>query len=418
MVRKNSQQDGEVRSRSSTGRALAGVRVVEYAEFVAAPYCAELLADLGAEVIKIERPGNGDEARRWGPFPGDVPHAEKSGLFLYLNTNKLGITLNPQTASGQEIFKSLIETSDILVHDRAPGVMERLGLGYSDLSEVNPKLVVTSITPFGENGPCSGYKAYYLNTYHSGMLGYITPIGSARPEREPLRGGGLVGEYACGLTAVVGTLGALYWQRSQGQGQHVEVSKQEALVGYGRVNASSFANGVTIPTRTIRLPGRGGMMPCRDGHVCVHVPQDSQWAGLVKLMGRPDWATDEKYSTTAGRILYLSEIIPLIREWTSTRTKEEIYHPAQKLGSTVTPVMTAQEVVDSRQSEARGFFSEIDHLEAGKFRYPGSPFLFSRTPPAVVKAAPLLGEHNEEIYIGRLGYDQRELVMMMQAGVI
>jgi CoA:oxalate CoA-transferase len=398
--------------------ALSGVKVVEHASFVAGPYCAKLLADMGAEVIKIEQPGVGDEARKRGPFPGGRSDPEKSGLFLYLNTSKTGITLNLRSAAGRGIFKRLVGTADIVIEDSAPRAFDDLGIGYGTLSEVNPGLVMTSVTPFGQNGPCADYKAYYLNTYHSGMLGYITPVGSASLDKPPLKVGGLVGEYASGLAAALATLGALFYQRRTGRGQYVDVSKQEALISLGRMNACASANGFAHTGRIVNLTGRGGILRCRDGHVCVHMPEDSQWRGFVQLMGCPEWATDGKFGTIAGRMLYLNEILPFIEEWAETRSKEEIYHSAQKLGCTVTPVMTAEDIVESEQSKSRGLFREVEHPVAGNFELPIGPFVFSRTPPQVRKPAPLLGEDNEEIYIDRLGLTREDLSKMRDAGVI
>jgi len=409
--------EGKKPTRMST-KALTGVKVLEYAGFVAAPYCAKLLADLGAEVIKIEKPVMGDESRRWGPFPKDVPHSEKSGLFLYLNANKLGITLNLETYTGSAIFKELINSTDILIEDNRPEVMKGSGLDYQSLKAINPKLIMTSITPFGQSGPYSNYKAYYLNAYQSCMLGYLTPVGSSRPERSPLKIGGFVGEYACGLSAAVATLGALYSQRSCGKGQYIDISKQEALLGFGRVNAAYYANEGKEHPRIFRLMGKGGVMPCKDGHLCIHAPEDYQWDALVQLMGSPDWATDEKYRTPLGRMMHWHEIMPLIKNWTSTRIKEEVYHPAQQLGCTVTPVTTTADIVNSKQSKARGFFSEISHPEAGRFKYPTSPLIFSETPVKIERPAPMLGEHNEEVYIKRLGYTQEDIVQMAKAGII
>jgi CoA:oxalate CoA-transferase len=160
------------------------------------------------------------------------------------------------------------------------------------------------------------------------------------------------------------------------------------------------------------------MMPCKDGHLCVHAPEDYQWDALVKLMGSPYWATDEKYKTPLGRMTHWPEIIPLIKNWMSSRTKEEVYHPAQQLGCTVTPVTKTADIVNSKQSKARNFFSAISHAEAGRFKYPTSPLIFSETPVKIERPAPMLGEHNEEIYIRRLGYTKEEVVQMAKAGVI
>ncbi|MBM3132290.1 MAG: CoA transferase, partial [Chloroflexi bacterium] len=148
-------------------KALAGVRVIEWAELVAGPYCAKLLADLGAEIIKIEPPGSGDEARKRGPFPNDIPHPEKSALFLYLNTNKFGISLDPESPTGKEVFKRLVKEADILVHDKAPQRIAWLGLDYETLREINPRLIMVSVTPFGQTGPHADWKAYPLNIVHA-----------------------------------------------------------------------------------------------------------------------------------------------------------------------------------------------------------------------------------------------------------
>jgi len=197
-------------------KALSGTRVLEYAQFVSGPYCAKLMADLGAEVIKIEPP-QGDIARKWGPFPGDVPHPERSGLFLYNNTNKYDVTLDLVSTEDKEIFKKLIEDTDVFIEDTPPGAMGKLCLDFGELRKINPRLVMASITPFGQTGPYKDYKAYYLNVSHGSGLGYTCPQFPDDPsilEREPLREGGLIAEYDCGICAAVATLSALYLSRS------------------------------------------------------------------------------------------------------------------------------------------------------------------------------------------------------------
>ncbi|MFQ5827166.1 MAG: CoA transferase, partial [Dehalococcoidia bacterium] len=193
--------------------ALSGLRVVEWAQMVAGPYCAKLMADLGAEVIKIEPPARGDEARGRGPFLGDEPHPEKSGLFLYLNTNKLGITLDPGTPTGKRLFGELIKGADILVEDKALQKLKELGLDYGSLREINPQLIVTSITPFGHSGPYRNYRAYPLNVFHSGGEGYMTPFAPLNdplsPGRPPLKVGKYAGEYVAGISAAGATMVAL-----------------------------------------------------------------------------------------------------------------------------------------------------------------------------------------------------------------
>lgn len=253
-------------------KALTGVKVLEYAQFVTGPYCTKLLADLGAEVIKIEPPSAGDRARNQGPFPDDLPHAEKSALFLYLNTNKLGVTLDTGIPTGKEIFKKLVKDVDILIEDNYPQRMIELGFDYATLQNINPRLVMTSITPFGQNDPHTEYKAYPLNLVHAGMLGYMTPWVSRWPDREPLQPGGFLGEYGAGLSAATATLAALYVQRMSGEGQHVDVSKQEAILALNRVNVPQFPNDGESDTRFVNLSGLlGDIVPCKDGHIVFQI---------------------------------------------------------------------------------------------------------------------------------------------------
>jgi len=400
-------------------RALGGLKVLEYAQLVTGPYCTKLLGDLGAEVIKIEEPGIGDEARRRGPFLNDTPHPERSGLFLYVNTNKLGITLRVGTATGKKIFRELVKEADILVEDKPPGVMKELGLDYESLRGINPRLVMTSITPFGQTGPYKDYKAYHLNVVHASGGGYLHPIESPNLEREPIKGGGLLDEYSSGVTAAVGTLGALYVQRMTGEGQHVDVSKQEAVASLDRVVLGQYPNEGIVPQRVPIRPSPNAILPCQDGYVLAGgILQDDQWEATKRLMGNPEWAEDEKFSDESSRIEHMPEISLHLREWVLPQYKEEFYHQGQAGGSPVAIVRTAEEVVNSKQFKARRFFVEIDHPEAGRLEYPSVPYSFSETPYRVIRPAPLLGQHNEEIYCQRLGYSQQELVRIREAGII
>lgn len=399
-------------------KALAGTKILEYAKFVSGPYCAKLLADLGAEVIKIEEPGSGDEARRREPFLNDIPHPERSGLFLYLNTNKLGITLNPEYPSGRDIFIKLVKDADILISDKSAKALKELGLEYDRLSQINPRLIMISITPFGHTGPYSNYKAYHLNSYHSGVLGYITPRNSPNLDREPVKIGGLVGEYACGLSSAIATLAALYYQRITGLGQHIDASKQETLISLQRAYAAFFPNVGVNPSRQAETRAMGGLMQCKDGYVSVSFFEDHQWTALVKLIGNPDWAQDEKYRDMGSRIAYYGQIEDSILQWMMQHTRAEITERAQALSIPSGPVLSVEEVVNSEQAKARQLFAEIEHPQAGRFKYPTAPYLFSETPWAVERPAPLLGEHDEEIYCRRLGYTKQDLIRMSQAGII
>jgi crotonobetainyl-CoA:carnitine CoA-transferase CaiB-like acyl-CoA transferase len=274
---------------------LSGVRAIECCSFVAGPYCTKLFADLGAEVVKIEAP-TGDEARKRGPFLGDDPDPELSGLFLYLNTNKRGITLNLGSVTGREIFKKLITDADILVEDQRPGEMEKLGLNYQVLKQVNPSLIMASITPFGQDGPYRDYKAYYLNTYHASGAGYVLPAASPNADREPIKGGGYVGESDTGVSAAVGIMGALYWRLLGGTGQYLDISKQEAQMALERVNIARYYELGKSPTRYEINRVRDTLLRCRDdGYVMVVLHPDKQWNGVVEALGRPEWTKDPEF---------------------------------------------------------------------------------------------------------------------------
>lgn len=397
-------------------RALQGVRVLECAEFVSGPYCSKLLADLGAEVIKIEKPGRGDVARMRGPFPGDRTHLEQSGLFLYLNINKLGITLDVE--KGRDIFFELVKRSDILIEDIPVKFKEKAGITYEILDEINSRLIVTSISPFGQTGPYVHYKASYINTYHIGHLGYLTPSESRNLDREPIKAGGFFGEYCCGLSSAVATLAALYSREHTGKGQHVDVSKQEALIDLERYLAAFYPNEGQNPTRLSKQTGMGGIFRCKNGHVMVNFIEDYQWQGLIKLMGYPEWAEGDRFKERDYRAKYYTEIEQHIGKWMEDQPKEKIYHEGQKYGCVTAPVLSTQEICCSEQAKSRGLFAEIDHPVAGSLIYPTAPYRFSKTPWSALHGAPLLGEHNEEIYCNILGYTRKQVDSLKDKGII
>jgi len=383
-------------------KALHGVTVVEYAHFVTGPYCAKLLADLGARVIKIEPP-EGDMARRWGPFPGDVPHPERSGLFLYNNTNKYGMTLDPASGEDREVFRQLVSEADVFIEDTTPGTLEPLGLHYAALRDINPRLVMTSVTPFGQTGPHRTYKAYYLNMAHATGIGYTCPqVPGDRTilDREPLREGGLMSEYDCGISAAVATLAALRLSRATGVGQHIDVSKQEALMHLMRPDMAMYLATGHHESRADEslVSGWTGVQRCKDGYVFLFVVEEQAWQAFVEAMGSPEWATDERFVTAERRReLTADEIEPHLRPWLDAHTRHEIFHMLQKRRCPAAPLFKVGEVTDEEHMRAREFFITIEHPEAGCLAYPSALANFSRTPAAFERPAPLLGQHNEEV---------------------
>ena len=393
-------------------RALAGLRVLELGDMVAAPYCAKLMADLGADVIKVEAPGAGDPARRRGPFPDDVPHPERSALFLYLNTSKRGITLDITKEEGRRLFVRLAGKADLVIEDRPPGQLAALGLDYARLSEVNQRLVMVSITPFGQDGPYAHYRTYHLNQYQAG--GFTSGFYDGTEARAPARGGGYVAEYDAGLTASVACMAALLAAGVTGRGRYIDLSKQEASMCLERVDIGRAANDPEPPSHGGSV---GGLVATKDGHVVIIPNSNKHWEGLVEAMGSPEWAREEWCKDEITRSENAERIQPRIKEWAAAHERAEIYHGLQSRGTPAGPVLSAAEARNWVQLRERGFFVEVEHPEAGAYAYPGTPSQFS-TVQWSMHGAPLLGQHNRDVYCDELGCAAADLARMTKEGVI
>jgi crotonobetainyl-CoA:carnitine CoA-transferase CaiB-like acyl-CoA transferase len=395
---------------------LHGIRVVECGRMVAAAYAAKLMADLGAEVVKIEEPA-GDPARRRGPYPGQAPHPEKSGLFLYLNTNKLGVTLNLQTAAGQDLLRRLLGDADLLVHNYPPAQMPALGLDYAELNRRNPRLVMTSISPFGQNGPRRDLHAHDLTMWAAGGIVYLSGA-SGRPELPPLKTFGQQAGFQAGVNAAVGSLGALFGRLRSGRGQHVDVSVQECLVAIMENNYISWPYDHSVASRLgFRLIPQD-VLQCRDGYIYFLAIEDHQWKNAVALMENPEWATADVFQDFPSRSANWDALKPLLEDWVQDKSVQELYHAAQAKRVPFAPVSTMGDLLNSAHLNARGFFAAVTHPEAGSLRYAGAPYRFSATPWALRRPAPCLGQHNEEVYCGRLGLARQEVEELKSTGVI
>ncbi len=376
--------------------ALEGLRVLEIAEGISGPYCGKLMAGFGAEVVKIEPPG-GDAARKAGPFPNDTPNPEKSGLFLYLNTGKKSVTLDLDKEGDRERVLDIARRMDVLIENYPPGWLPSLKLGYDDLAAINPRLVMVSITPFGQTGPYRDFLGTDMVVHAlSGEL-YL----AGRPEREPLKKGGSLAEYHGGLNGYLGGLNALHAREVTGRGQHVDVSLLEGATSVIGMAVMRWVYGGNLDRRrgADGHPWPNGIWPVEDGYILAYSrPSVDWWALFVKMMeecGIPQFG-DPKYATAEGRTKHVEELDGLFQSWLSGRTKEEVYHLAQRHGLPFGYVATAPDLLASPQLKARGFFVEIDHLAAGRLPYPGAPFVMGKTPFNFTRA-PLLGEHNEQV---------------------
>ncbi len=405
------------------GKALGGLRVVEYAQFISGPHCAKLMADLGAEVIKVEEPRVGDTSRRYGPFPGDIPHPEHSGLFLYLNANKLGITLDPKANTGHEILLRLLKEADILVENYPGRTMEGLGLDYASLRDVNPHLIVTSISPFGRTGPYKDYKGYSLNC--SAMGGYS--LGAGEPGREPLAAPLSLDHFMSGTTAALATLGAVFVRDASGKGTHVDVSEVDSWItlNTGLVVSAYIFHGMKRIRSGHRVAGPypRTTLPCKDGYFTMHAVQGYQWKRFLEIVGDgkvPDWYEKDprfKDRSVAGR-QYADELDALLAPWMMSHTKDELFALCQEKKIPFGPVRTAEETVNDPHFADREYFVEMEHPTLGKTKYPGPPYRLSLTPWAVERTAPALGEHNSEIYSELLGYSEDRIGELMAQEII
>ncbi len=401
-------------------QALSDMRVIDLTHYIAGPVCTKFLADYGADVIKVERPGVGDGARNMGPFYHDEPHPEKSGLFLYLNTNKRGITLNLKSKLGKEIFRELVKKADAVVENFKPGVMERLGLGYQELEELNPNLVMTSISNFGQTGPYRDYKLTELIAVGTGGPMYSTGV----PEREPLKYADTISIYHAGIFSAMATAAAFYGSRNLSVGQHIDISIMETQAA--SVNRRAYAlttyryNGRSNP-RGVRLGSRypHGVFPCADGYIVISSIGDAGLSKAAEMMGNPPELTDPKWHTPQAPLdeELRQEFDAIFLNWCMDHTKQEIFEMGQKLGNIIAPMNTIDEVFKDPQFNYRGVFTEVEHPVIGKVKLAGRPFVMPETPWALRRPAPLLGQHNGEVY-GDLGYTPEDMVTLREVGAI
>lgn len=382
-----------------TSGALEGIRVVELGQLVSAPYCAKLFADFGAEVVKVEPPVRGDLARHWGPFPGDVPHIEKSGLFHFLNTNKYGVVLDVETPTGKETLLELVAHADVLVENNSPAWMRANGLDHDSLAASNPDLVTISITPFGQDGPYANWRGYDLNAFHLSAAGHRY---CGRRGEPPLEHGTFSAEFYGATTAAAWGLAATMGRGLVGGGQHVDVSCAEAVAAtfVGGQNIGGFAQDGRYDRRTgigMGLNAPAAILPCKDGYVWMLVLETGQWRGLREAMGDPEWAQLDMFDDMYVRGENKDLIYPLVEAWTMQHTKTEIMEKCQAAGCPITAVFTVAEAVEHPHLRARSYIVELEHPVLGRFRDLGAPFHLPASPGGPVRAAPLLGEHTHLI---------------------
>ena len=404
-------------------QALSDIKVLDFTQHVAGPYCTKLMADQGADVIKVERPGTGDVARRLGPFPGDAPHPEKSGLFLHLNTNKRSITLDLATRCGRNIARQLAARADVVVESFRPGTMASFGLDYQSLKALNQTLVMTSISNFGQTGPYRNYRGSDIIFYAMGG----EMFGTGLAEREPVKLGHNVILYQAGATASVATMGALFLALDpadgQAVGQQVDVSIMETQVGsIDRRMTALIAYQYTGETSSREHYGGSsypnGIFPCEDGYFAiagsrVYFPRAVQMLGSPESLQDPKWYTPQAQSDPELK----EEFEQIFFPWILSRSKQQAWEAAQKQRVLSGPLNSMEDLANEPFFNRRGAFAQIDNPHAGPLKQPGRPFLMSETPWALRRPAPLLGQHNKEV-LTDLGYTTEDIICLRQLGVI
>ena len=405
---------------------LEGVRALDLTHYFAGPYCTRLLAGLGADVVKVERPPLGDPLRRYGPFAsrpdlargtdGAAP-AEDGAWHLYLNAGKRSLALDLKSEPGRETFLQLAERADVLVENLAPGSLDRLGLGYQELRRINPALVVTSISNYGQTGPYRGWKAAEVNLYAMGGLMNIT----GEPDREPLKEGAPLAQLGAGQNAFVATMAALMFAEETGEGQHIDISIAEYATNILENALMQYSYSGQEYTRVgNRGYGRAawGIYPSRDGFVGVIAGPDHRWPEVARIMEREELA-DPRFASRRGRQDNADEVDALMLPWLIDHDKVDIFKAGQDSGLGFSFVATMQDILDMEQLVARDYFVELDHPAAGTFRYPGAPISCEADANAwVFRRAPLFGEHTASVLSDWLGYDAARLSELTADGTV
>ncbi|QGP91625.1 Acetyl-CoA:oxalate CoA-transferase [Neomoorella glycerini] len=391
--------------------ALEGIIVLDLSRVLAAPYCGMILADLGAEVIKIEVPGKGDDAREYPPFING-----ESGYFMSLNRNKKSLTLNLKHPRGKEVFKTLVKHADVVLENYRPGTMDKLGLGYGVLKEINPRLIYAAISGFGQSGPYASKPAYDLIIQAMGGVMSLT----AHPGGLPTRVGSAIGDIAAGMFGAIGILAALRAREVTGKGQLVDVAMldcqvallENAIARYWATGKAPLPTGNRHPSIT---PFQA--FPTKDYYVICAAGNDKLWEKFCQAIGKEELVHDPRFESNRLRTENIAELEPILFEVFRQKTTAEWIEIIETAGIPCGPINTVDKVVNDPQVRAREMVVEIDHPVAGKQLIHGVPVKLSDTPGRVRQPAPVLGQHTREV-LQKYGLTAEEINLLAQEGVV
>ena len=395
-------------------KALEGIRVLDLSRMYGGPLCTMLLAELGAEVVKVEIPGGGDGVRNLAP--------QTEGLegypFIILNRGKLGVTLNLTSPEGRRMCRDLVGKCDILVENFTPGVLDRVGLSYQDLRQDHPGLIYASISGFGHTGPSRTQVAF--DTIIQAMGGLISVNG--QPDSPPTKVGPAVADFLGGIYAATAILAALQHRNRTGEGQHIDISMQDCVWAITAIQHLPLY--LTTGQEPPKLGNRMievtpfNIYPAKDGHIVIAIVTVGQWQRLLEVIGREDLKDVPEYLSQVDRIRHIDEIDAVLEEWTGHRTVDEMIEQLRDADLPCAPVPTFSQVASDPQLASRAMQVVVDQMISGRVTVPGSVFKMSETPGDATQPAPFLGQHNADVYTRLLGLDEGEIDRLQRDGVI
>ncbi len=393
-------------------KALEGIVVLDFTKVLAGPYCGSILADFGADVIKIELPGKGDDARTYGPIVNG-----ESLYYANLNRGKRGITLNLKTEQGKEVFKKLVRKADILIENNRPGVMERLGLGYEELSRINPRLIYGKISGFGSTGPYADRPGYDIISQAMGGLMSVT----GEKGGSPTRSGNAMGDVLGGMNLTIGILMALEARNRSGRGQVVDIALVDSVIASLEQAWQRYFTSGKIPVRhgnSYDAIAPYDSYRAKDGYLVIGCGNQKLFEVLcLRILNRPELITDERFATMPLRVENQMALKKVIEEWMQDMTVDEAVKQVLDVGIPAGPIMSLDMISnDAHFTEARQMFEEIDYPGVGTIKLNNSPIKLSESKAKIRGLSPRLGEHNKEILMN-LGYSDQQIEEMKENGV-